>query len=60
VAFYLIGLPCAGIFCFMLNWGVTGLLMGIAVGTLFQVVTLVSLLSLYETSIFTPYITVDA
>jgi hypothetical protein len=44
VAFYAIGLPMAWFFCFNCNYGVKGLMSGIACGTLFQVIVLVFLI----------------
>ena len=53
IAFYVIGLPMAWIFCFYFNFRVSGLMMGIAFGTLFQVLTLLVVILVFETSTYT-------
>jgi MATE family multidrug resistance protein len=52
VAFYGIGLPAAWLFCFTCGFGVNGLLLGIGVGTSFQVAVLLVLLTRYENYVF--------
>lgn len=52
VAFYAIGLPMAWVFCFSLGYGVNGLLTGLAFGTVFQVVVLVSMIFGFESYVY--------
>jgi MATE family multidrug resistance protein len=47
-AFYGIGIPLSWTFCFKLNLGVNGLMLGIACGAIFQVVVLLSMVFFYE------------
>jgi MATE family multidrug resistance protein len=48
IAFYGIGIPLAWVFCFKLNLGVNGLMLGIACGAIFQVVVLLVMVFFYE------------
>ncbi len=56
VAFYGIGLPMAWFLCFTAHLRVNGLMMGIAVGTLFQVVVLVALILGFERYVYSSHI----
>jgi MATE family multidrug resistance protein len=51
-AFYVIGLPMSWLFCFSLGLSVNGLMLGIAVGTIFQLGVLVTLIYFYEDYIY--------
>jgi multidrug resistance protein, MATE family len=52
IAFYAIGLPMAWIFCFNMKLGVNGLMMGIAFGTMFQVVVLLIMILAFESYVY--------
>ena len=53
ISYYLFGLPCSWLLCFRAGWGVRGLMMGLSVGTLCQVFSLVSMIWCCETYVFT-------
>jgi MATE family multidrug resistance protein len=51
-AFYVIGLPMAWVLCFQAGFGVNGLMMGIAFGTVFQVIVLVTIIFAFENYLY--------
>jgi MATE family multidrug resistance protein len=58
-AFYAIGLPAAWIVCFRLNFGVNGLMAGMAFGAVFQLAALLSVIFCFERYLFTAAIRTD-
>lgn len=53
ISYYCFGLPLAWLLCFNANWGVAGLMMGLSLGTLTQVVSLSSMVFFFQNYIFT-------
>jgi MATE family multidrug resistance protein len=51
-AFYVIGLPMAWVLCFKAGFGVNGLMMGIAFGTVFQVIVLLTIIFGFENYLY--------
>lgn len=60
IAFYAIGLPMAWVLCFRAGYGVNGLMMGIAFGTVFQVAVLLVLILRCEAYIYSSNIAATA
>jgi hypothetical protein len=58
IAFYAIGLPCAYYICFTWGMGVRGLMMGISIGTLFQISVNLSLIYGFSDYLYKPIIAV--
>jgi MATE family multidrug resistance protein len=52
-AFYALGIPASWFLCFKLGFGVSGLMIGISAGTLFQSVFLLYIIFFKESLIFT-------
>jgi MATE family multidrug resistance protein len=59
IAFYAIGLPMAWFFCFTIDLGVNGLMLGISTGTIFQVSVLVTLIFIYEKYVYADTVVSD-
>eukprot|EP01033_Poteriospumella_lacustris_P000584 gene584-400_t len=59
IAFYAIGLPMAWVLCFKTGFGVNGLMMGIACGTIFQVGVLVTIIYGFEEYLYSATIQVS-
>jgi MATE family multidrug resistance protein len=59
VAFYVIGLPMAWCFCFTLHMSINGLMLGLSCGTLFQVLVLLILLFIFQSYVYTTYISLE-
>jgi len=53
IAFYVIGLPMAWVVCFKWHFGVAGLIMGLSLGTVLQVVVLLLGIFVFEHYLFT-------
>lgn len=52
IAYYGAGLPMAYVVCFVLHFGVDGLMMGISIGSLIQVTVLFTMIFVFETYLY--------